>query len=240
MRTLDQGGTLAIGTAGLSKHTLNTVIPGLGALEQKSEFASGGFYRYGAAAIGTAGFSSTQIGTCTIFQIAGGTAVGGGIALPLDAGAQLTLNEPNAVNKAIPRDTGVYSATLYDSGLLGAGGSGSPTLTQGSYTIDGTGLVEITGTGLTVGSTATGTLFICTAQASAGAFTVPVSVLQQMPVITNQGATGDGTIGTLAVMAITDSSKGQGLFSAPLTGGGTTDQAFFTYSIGTTKMTGFN
>lgn len=81
MRTLDQGGTLAIGTAGLSKHTLNTVIPGLGALEQKSEFASGGFYRYGAAAIGTAGFSSTQIGTCTIFQIAGGTAVGGGIAV---------------------------------------------------------------------------------------------------------------------------------------------------------------
>jgi len=41
-------------------------------------------------------------------------------------------------------------------------------------------------------------------------------------------------------MAITDTGKGQGLFSAPLKAGGTTDQTFLTYSIGTTKMTGFN
>jgi hypothetical protein len=65
-------------------------------------------------------------------------------------------------------------------------------------------------------------------------------VLQQLPVITNQGADGDGTVGTLAVMAITDTGKGQGLFAAPLKAGGTTDLTFLTYSIGTTKMTGFN
>jgi hypothetical protein len=69
---------------------------------------------------------------------------------------------------------------------------------------------------------------------------VPVSVLQQMPLITNQGADGDGTVGTLAVVATTDPAKGQGAFSAPVKAGGTTDQAFWTYSIGTTKMTAYN
>jgi uncharacterized protein (TIGR03437 family) len=287
LQKLDQGGTLVVGGVGLSKHTLDMVIPGLGPLHQESEFVQGAFSRYGAAAVGTAGFSATQIGACMVYRIAGGAAAPGGIVGLLDAGFQLSLSGPNAANTAIPRDdTMVYSATLYDSGLLGLGGSGSPTLTAGSYTIatnggadigaftakmdfpgdlvwtnentiadpiplqtplpiqwtgGGTGLVQITGTGLTVStSAATGTVFTCTAPASAGAFTVPVSVLQQMPVITNQGANGDGTVGTLAVMATTDSGKGQGSFSAPLKGGGTTDQAFFTYSIGTTKMTGFN
>ena len=286
LRKLDQGGTLVVGGLELSKHTLDMVIPGLGPLHQKSEFVQGAFSRSGAADVGIAGFSATQIGACTFYRIAGGTVAPGGNLGLLDAGLQLSLSGPAAA-VTIPRDdTMVYSATLYDSGLLGQGGSGSPTLTPGSYTIasnggadigaftgkmdfpsdlvwtnensiadpisrntplpiqwtgGGTGLVQITGTGLTVStSTATGAVFTCTAQASAGAFTVPVSVLQQMPVITNQGANGDGTVGTLAVMATTDSAKGQGSFSAPLKAGGTTDQAFFTYSIGTTRMTGFN
>ena len=287
LRKLDQGGTLVVGGLELSKHTVDMVIPGLGPLHQKSEFVQGAFSRSGAADVGNAGFSATQIGPCTVVLVASGTVPPGGIAGLLDAGLQLSLSGPNAANIAIPRVDGmVYSATLYDSGLLGQGGSGSPTLTQGTYTMagnggadigaftakmdfpsdlvwtnenavadpiprqtplaiqwtgGGTGLVQITGAGLTAStSAATGAVFTCTAQASAGAFTVPVSVLQQMPVITNQGANGDGTIGTLAVMATTDSAKGQGSFSAPLKSGGTTDQTFLTYSIGTTKMTGFN
>ena len=283
LRTLDQGGTLAIGGVGLSKTTLKLSIPGLGSIDTKNESVSGAFYRYGAAAVATAGFSSTQIGACTVLQSAGSNTQGslGDLAI-LDAGAQLTLNGPNAANKAIPRDnTKIYTATLYDSGILGTGGSGSPTLAQGSYTIagtggadigaftakvdfpadlvwtnqnaiadpiprntalpilwtgGGTGLVTITGAGVTVGTPATATIFICTAQASAGAFTVPVSVLQQMPVISNS----EGSAGTLAVMATSDTSKGQGLFSAPLTAGGTTGLSFFTYTIGTTKGTGWN
>ena len=287
LRKLDQGGTLVVGGLELSKHTVDMVIPGLGPLHQKSEFVQGAFSRSGAADVGNAGFSATQIGPCTVVLVASGTVPPGGIAGLLDAGLQLSLSGPNAANIAIPRVDGmVYSATLYDSGLLGQGGIGSPTLTQGSYTMasnggadigaftakmdfpsdlvwtnenavadpiprqtplaiqwtgGGTGLVQITGAGLTAStSAATGAVFTCTAQASAGAFTVPVSVLQQMPVITNQGANGDGTVGTLAVMATTDSAKGQGSFSAPLKSGGTTDQTFLTYSIGTTKMTGFN
>ena len=285
LRKLDQGGTLVAGSLEFSKHTLDMLIPGLGQLQEKSEFVQGAFSRAGAADVGTAAFSATHIGACTVYQVAGGASATGGIAGLLDAGLQLSLSGPNA-GATIPRDeTMVYSAFLYDSGLLGQGGSGSPTLIQGSYSITsnggadiaaftakmdfpsdlvwtneniadpisrsaplpihwtggGTGLVQITGTGLTASTTAaTGALFICTAQASAGVFTVPVSVLQQLPVITNQGADGDGTVGTLAVMAITDTGKGQGLFSAPLKAGGTTDQTFLTYSIGTTKMTGFN
>jgi hypothetical protein len=285
LRTLDQGGTLVAGSLELSKHTLDMLIPGLGRLQQKSEFVQGAFSRAGAGAVGTVGFSATQIGACTVYQVSGGASATGGVGGLLDAGLQLSLSGPNA-SATIPRDaTMVYSATLYDSGLLGQGGSGNPTLAQGSYSITsnggadiaaftakmdfpsdlvwtnedmadpvsrsapltihwtggGTGLVQITGTGLTASTTsATGALFICTAQASAGVFTVPASVLQQLPVITNQGANGDGTVGTLAVMAITDTGKGQGLFSAPLKAGGTTDQTFLTYSIGTTKMTGFN
>jgi uncharacterized protein (TIGR03437 family) len=286
LRKLDQGGTLVTGSLELSKHTLDMLIPGLGQLQKKSEFVQGAFSRAGAAGVATVALSTTQIGVCTVYQVSGGASATGGVGGLLDAGPQLSLSGPNA-GAAIPRDESmVYSATLYDSGLLGQGGSGNPTLTQGSYSITsngsadiaaftakmdfpsdlvwtnenatadpisrstplsiqwtggGTGLVEITGAGATASVlTATATVFTCTAQASAGALTVPVSVLQQMPVITNQGADGDGTVGTLAVMATTDTAKGQGLFSAPLKAGGTTDQTFLTYSIGTTKMTGFN
>jgi hypothetical protein len=280
LRTLDQGGTLAVGSVNLSKTTLDLAIPGLGFLEKKTEFVSGAFYRYGATAIEAAGFSSTQIGGCLVLKVTGAAGGGGSFSL-LNAGAALSLNGPNAANLAIPLDdTGIYNDTLFDTGLLGVGGSGTPTLAQGSYTIagtggtdigpftggmdfpadlawtnkdaiatpipratalpivwtgGGTGLVTITGTGVIV-ATSEATVFICTARASAGTFTVPVSVLQQMPVIAND----ETSVGTLAVMAISDVANGQGLFSAPLIGGGTTALAFFTYTTGTTKQTGWN
>jgi len=279
LKKLDQGGTLAIGSVDMSKTTLKVSIPGLGLVEKKNEFVAASFYRYGAAAVAAAGFSVTQIGTCTVVQIAGANGQADNVAL-LDAGAQLALSGPNAANTAIPRGSdGIYSTTLYDSGVLGQGSSGSPTLTQGSYVIagsggadigaftgrmdfpadlvwtnidaitdpvprntpltirwtgGGTGLITITGAAANA-LTSTSTVFICTGQASLGTFTVPVSVLQQMPVI----SLSEGSAATLAVMAISDTSKGQGLFSAPLTAGGTTDLAFFTYTTGTTKGTGW-
>ena len=277
LQKLDQGGTLVVGGVKLSKPTADLLIPGLGALTKKTEFVSGAFYRYGAAAVGVSGFSSTQNGACTVLQVGAVTGQGGTVTL-LDAGL-LTLNGGSAVNMTIPPDQGVYNDTLYDSGLLGVGGIGSPTLTPGSYIIagggsdigaftakmdlpadlvwtnedaiadpiarstpltvrwtgGGTGLVTITGTGVIVAA-GTATVFICTAQASAGAFTVPVSVLQQMPVIADDA----NSVGTLEVEAISDTARGQGLFTAPLIGGGTTDLAFFTYSISTTKNTGWN
>ncbi|MEO8027908.1 MAG: hypothetical protein ABI823_15595, partial [Bryobacteraceae bacterium] len=218
----------------------------------------------------------------TVYQISsgGGGSAGEGPAA-LSAGSPLILNGPGAANKAVPRESdGVYRATLYASGLLGAGAEGSPTLSPGSYSIaapggadigpftatmnfpadlvwtnqdsiaspisrsapltvrwtgGGTGVTTITGSGVIVGTSAA-SLFICTAPTSAGTFTVPVSVLQQLPIITND----ETSVGTLVVASTSDTSKGQGAFTAPLVGGGTTDQAFFTYTFSLTKQTGWN
>jgi len=209
----------------------------------------------------------------------------------LDAGAQLLLNGPNAANKAVPRqsNTNTYSATLYYSGVSGGiGRSGSPTLTQGAYTITGAGGADIgafkasvdlpgdfvwsnrdaipdpipRGSGLRITWTGggaglvmiagnalaqtggtqqnpiyEGTFFDCFAQASTGSFTVPASVLQQLPAVSI--SLDQLFLGNLSVFAVPDLTKGQGVFSAPLTAGGATDQAFFSYSIGAMKNTGW-
>ena len=60
--------------------------------------------------------------------------------MTVDAGAQVTLNGPNASNISIPQlSDNIYGTILYDTGLLGSGAVGSPTLTQGTYTLTGTG-----------------------------------------------------------------------------------------------------
>lgn len=291
---LDQGGTLVIGSLGLSKTLTRISVPGLGTMDSSTETASGSFGKYTIDAVATSDFSLVQIGACFIIHRTGtqDQILQGTLPTPLDAGAQLTLNGPNASNKALtqqPAGSFDYSLTLYSSGVGGFGGSGSPTLTQGTYTISGTGGADIgafsatvdfpgsftwtnqdsisdpiprssglnitwTGGGsglVTIAGTALAqsggdpnnpiydaAIFYCTAQASAGSFTVPSSVLQQMPVVSSDVSTG--TFGTLSVLAIPDASKGQGVFSAPLTAGGTTDQAFFTYTVGSTKLIGYN
>jgi hypothetical protein len=269
-------------------------VPGFGSFDSKSESVSGSFGRYTVDAVGTANFSLVQIRACLVRRGVGTSeeVTQGRPPVPLDAGAQLLLNGPNAANKAVPRqpNTTHYSATLYTSGVGGFGGSGTEnTLTQGTYTISGTGGTDIGaftarvdlpgdfvwsnqdaipdpiprssgltitwtggGTGLvTIAGTAlaqtggtqqspiySATFFDCVAQASAGSFTVPSSVLQQLPAVSNN--LEQLFLGTLWVSAIPDVSKGQGVFSAPLTAGGTTDQAFFSYSIGAMKNTGWN
>ncbi len=94
--------------------------------------------------------------------------------------------------------------------------------------IAGTSSVLISGTANN-GTFNTGT-FICTTTADKQTFTVPSSILQQLPA-TPTGGTG---VGTLAVYTTTVPSTGNGLFSAPLTAGGTTDFALFTAGIGNT------
>jgi uncharacterized protein (TIGR03437 family) len=283
---LDAGGTLTIGLLTLSKTSMRLEVPELGAMELNSESVGGAFAKYNASTIGSASFSALQVGACYVYR-AQGTSEEISMGIPataLDAGAQLTLNGPNASNKAVPRvgQTKTYAETLYSSGFGGFGGSGSPTLAQGTYTIAGTGGTDVgafsaqlavpgsftwanqsslpdpisRGTGLSVSWTGGSTglvlifgmggirtggteenpvldasVFTCTAPASAGNFTVPTGVLQQLPATTN---------GMLSVMAVPDASKGQGTFTAPLTAGGNLDQGFFTYSIGGLKTTGWN
>jgi hypothetical protein len=194
-------------------------------------------------------------------------------------------------NRAIPnlQAENVYAETLYSSGVGGFGGIGSPTLTQGAYTISGTGgthigafsaninfpglftwtneaavpaviprsqslpvtwtgggdgLVTISGfAGAQAGGTLTDPIydvaaFTCSAPASAGSFTIPSSVLQQLPQVSGDLTTG--AIGNLSVFAIPDPSKGQGVFTAPLVGGGNIDFGFFSYAVGSAKTVGFN
>jgi len=290
---LDQGGTITIGTLYLSKTSTKLSVPGFGTFDSKSESASGSFSKYTVDVVGTANFSLLQIDQCYVYRRTGTSdeIVQGKVPTPLDAGAQLSLNGPNATNKAVPKASGTsgsYSATLYSSGVGGFGGQGSPTLAQGTYTISGTGGADIGafsgkvdlpgdfvwtnqdtladpiprssplgitwtggGTGLVaiggVAMSQTGgtqqspiydaTVFSCTAPASAGQFSVPTSVLQQLPVVPT-GSTS--ALGMLLVTAIPDATKGQGTFSAPLTAGGNLDQGFFSYSVGSTKTTGWN
>ena len=291
---LDGGGKLTAGYLSISKLTTKLSIPGLGSFDSTSELASGAFNRYGISEIADARFSVNQVGACVVVRVRGDrTAIQTGTAGPapaaLNAGNSLTLNGPNAANKPMPLSRGFYLATLYSSGIGGFGGSGTPTLTQGTYTIAGAGgadvgafsasvnfpggfswtnesavpaviprsqnlpitwsgggdgLVTVTGfAGNQVGGSQTNptydvTLFTCIAQASAGNLTVPSSVLQQLPVVS--GDITSGAIGFMSVMATSDPSKGQGVFSAPLTAGGNVDIASFSYETGSSKLVGYN
>jgi hypothetical protein len=285
LQRLDQGGTITIGSLGVSKLSSRISVPGLGAIDSSTEVASGVFARYTIAEVATANFTLIQSGACYVFQRTGTTEeISQGAPLTLlDAGTQLSLSGPNVTNKAIPKAAGTnsYGETLYQSGFGGFGGTGSPTISEGRYTITGTGgsqvaafsaaldvpgsftwtnqntipdtiprssnltinwtgggsgLVTIAGGSLSqTGGTQTAPiytagLFSCVAPASAGTFSVPSNILQQIPPAANSAE--QGSIGTLTVAAVPDASRGQGQFTAPLVGGGSLDQGFFAYTIG--------
>jgi hypothetical protein len=289
---LDLGGTITIGVLTLAKTSSSFNLAGQGNITSNTEAASGSFGKYTIDAVGTAGFTLTKIGACYVYRRTGTTQqiAQGTTATPLNAGTQLTLNGPNAANVAMPMSAGTsnfYLATLYSSGFLGAGGTGAPTLTQGNYTISGTGgsdigpftatvnfpgnftwtneatlsdpiprnspltvnwtggttgLVTITGSAYTQAPGTTlenpiysASLFSCIAQASAGTFTVPVSVVSQLDAVSNDPTSG--SFGSLSVFAVT--GPDQGKFTAPLTAGGSIDQGIFGYSVGATKTTGW-
>lgn len=283
---LDQGGTLSIGSLVLSKTTTKMSYFGID-LVSNAESASGSFSKYGVDAVASANFSMLQAGSCFVFRRTGTlSTISYGIApTPLDAGALLTLNGPNASNKALPRDTDKsYNLSLYSSTSLG-GVTGTPTIAEGTYTIagtggadvgafnasvgvpgsftwtnenslanpiprnsamniawtgGGTGLVTITGMAMAQSGGTTdnpiydATIFSCIAQASAGNFSVPSSVLTQLPAVSSDITSG--SMGFLSVLAVPDASKGQGVFTAPLTAGGSIDQGYMSYAIGTLKM----
>ena len=296
---LDAGGTLTAGALTLTKISSRVTVPTVGTIDSASETAGGYFSRYGVSQIADANFSLTQVGACTVFRRTGDitTILTGAPPVALDAGNQLTLNGPNASNRAVPnlidqttsRRLNTYSATLYVSGFMGFGGQGTPTLTQGSYTMAGTGgpdigafsaninfpgtftwtnqdsvpavvprsqnlpitwsgggdgLVTISGfAGSQVGGTQTNPIydvagFTCIAQASAGNFSVPSGVLQQLPAVS--GDVTSGAIGTVGVLAIPDAARGQGVFTAPLAAGGNVDFSYFSYAVGSSKVVGFN
>ena len=116
------------------------------------------------------------------------------------------------------------------------------TFTWSGGTGGGNNIVAIVGVS---GSSAGGTTaapvfdtatFACLANASAGTFTVPSSVLTQLPVSSGSIIDGSG-IAFVGVEMITDPTKGS--FTAPLTKGGSVDTALFSGLVGFLKTVTF-
>lgn len=298
---ISEGGKIVTGSFVLSKQSTSISVMGF-SLDTTTELISGSFQRVGAG--GVANISGNQasvlpMGACTVFRMTGGQEAllyGAPPVEPLDAGAQLVLNGPGAANVAVLREgtSKTYTKTLAQStpglpgGLPGGipglgGGTNASVITQGTYTLRGTGGADIgpfTATltvpapitwtnqssineinrnaGVTVtwsggGSNdlvfilgtsarrAGGTqdkpifdavVFVCQANASAHTFTVPATVLSQLPPTTGSIETGEG----MSILGIQQSGDGAGgRFTAPLTGGGNTDYAVFNFSVGALK-----
>lgn len=295
---LSQGGSVALGSFDLSKTRVQMSIPGMGSVDSVSEAVGGSFARFDVgnlADFASTELSSVTIGSCVVTRFLGlqeDAFVVGRPPVLLDAGAQLTLNGPNASNIAVPRGQDkAYSKTLY-SGMAGIPGvpgipglGGNPVIAAGTYTLAGTGgsevgafqatitvptpldwtnansitevnrsqslplswsgggsnTVLISGlSGVRAGGTETKPIydmatFYCTANASAGGFTVPSSVLSQLP------ASGDITSGNgtgMLSLNVFSAFANQGQFTAPLVAGGSIP-GDFSFSLGVSKMLGY-
>jgi hypothetical protein len=147
IRSLDTGGTVAVGSFSLVKASSLITVPGLGSVETTTEGAGGAIYRFRADQMDSLPAGLTiATGSCYSWWRRGRAEE---ITPPppvvaLDAGPQLVLNGPNANNRAVPKQSGnVYNVLLYQSGVGGLGGAGSPTLTGGTYTLTGPGGADV-------------------------------------------------------------------------------------------------
>ena len=154
LRRISEGGTVVLGQFNLVKQSIGVSIPGFPAIDTTTENIGGSFARYGVGNLNSFTSPNPPTGTCQVTRVRGGqndvlaTPVP---TTPLDAGAQLTLNGPNANNIAVPRDTTtkVYAKTLSTPsipgipGLPGGGGGGSAVISAGTYTLTGTGGADI-------------------------------------------------------------------------------------------------
>jgi uncharacterized protein (TIGR03437 family) len=119
--------------------------------------------------------------------------------------------------------------------------SAAPIIRSSGVRVDWTGgsaadLITIFGiSGVRAGGTAENPIydtatFICNARGDAGNFTVPASILTQLPASTGSITAGTG-VGVLALQQTTSSAT-NGRFNAPLRAGGNIDLGIFTYAIG--------
>lgn len=177
-------------------------------------------YSTGLLGIGATGNPTLAGGTYTVAGT-GGADVGAfsaSITLPAD----FAWTNQSAIPNPIPRASPLTVA------WTGAAG--------GLVTVLGAALTRIGGTGVSATYSAIG--FNCTAPASAGSFTVPSSILQQLPAVS--GDVTGASFGLLSLFAVPDVSTGQGAFTAPLTAGGTIDVGALGFEVAFNKTTGFN
>ncbi len=300
---LAEGGTMVTGSFSLLKQSTSISVQGM-SLDMTTEAIGGSFQRIGVGGLAEVSEGMDMpVGACQVYRSRGdqeALLLGPPPVQPLDAGAQLTLNGPNASNVAVPRDAdsrSYYKSLAQTTSLPGGipglpgglpnipglGGSGSPVIAQGTYTLRGTGGADIgpfsatvtvpqpitwtnkssitnitRSSGVTVTWSGGGTsdfvsiigtsaqrvggtdtrpiyqavIFTCITNASARTFTVPASVLTQLP--PDAGPEG------MSVLGIQQFGDGRdGRFTAPLTAGGNTDFALFNFTIGELKSVSY-
>jgi uncharacterized protein (TIGR03437 family) len=281
---LSQGGTVVGASFTLTKQVTSLTVPILGSLDINSEAVSGAIAKVTFSSLLQTYTGATTQGACTVYRMVGtqnDLLSSVPTATLLDAGAQLTLNGPNASNVAVPRGTdNAYSKTLTSGGLPGSPSSGAPVIAPGTYTLTAPGGADVSGftasttvpalltwtnqaatttvtraNGVTVNwsgggggnnivlivgmsGTQTSTagvydaaIFTCRAAASAGTFTVPSSVLTQLPA--TNGDLLSGNLGLLGLETVGDANAAK--FTLPLKAGGNADYATFNYNIGVSK-----
>jgi hypothetical protein len=177
-------------------------------------------YSTGLQGVGATGSPTLAVGTYTVSG-AGGVGVGAfsaSVTLPGD----FVWTNQSAIANPIQRASPLT--------VTWTGGEG------GLVTILGSALTRTAGTGASATFSALG--FNCTAAASAGSFTVPSNILQQLPAVSGNAA--ESTFGLLSLSAVPDRSKGQGTFTAPLAAGGTIDVGVLGYEVAFDQIVGYN
>ncbi len=159
------------------------------------------------------GFNTTPLITTGTYTLSG---TGGADVGPFHA--SVTLGPPIALSSPLPAEI--------------ARNEGVTLNWTGGATTD---LVEVIGfSGFVVGNIGDspvydGSVFICTTTAGNGTFTVPATVLQQLPVTPADATVG---LGGLGIVSTPQPAPGNGLFTAPLVSGGNIDAGVFLGAVG--------
>jgi uncharacterized protein (TIGR03437 family) len=161
-------------------------------------------------------FNPAPIITDGTYRLAGtGGADVGAFNASVTIGPRITVTPdlPGTINRGVP--------------LTVAWTGGSPT-----------DIVNVVGfSGVTVGGTSSSPVydagvFICTATASQGRVVVPAFVLSQLPITPPGGLVAGTGIGAITVLSTSTPSQSSGIFTAPLTAGGTVDTGLFLAAVG--------
>jgi uncharacterized protein (TIGR03437 family) len=141
------------------------------------------------------------------------------------------------------KGVGAFNASItVGSPLTIAGGLPTTVSRSSDLTLNWTGgnasdLVEVIGfAGSVTGTGATATTdlteFICTTTAGKGTLTVPASILSLLPAVSTSASTNGTATGFLEVASSINPTSGNGLFTAPLTAGGSIDAGYFLSLVG--------
>jgi uncharacterized protein (TIGR03437 family) len=154
--------------------------------------------------------------TAGTYQLRGtGGADVGSFTASVALGTPVTPSLPSTVTRSAGATVTWTGGSASDTVVI-AGGTGA-TLAAGSSALD---------------STYNATLFICSTTGDKGTFTVPASVLNQINAVSASDMSNGTGIGFLSVMSTTLPAGSNGIFSAPLTAGGTIDEGLFMATTG--------